>query len=168
MSFEQKLDVCFVLSNVTIPTEFSTRWLSNTAKQCSCVFNKKTFHSKATARFPKRTNLNRSGVGLETGVVPLCAVVADTGMPGLGSPQVNKFKTGLQWSHASPSRTFSGGGGILVWTLVNPNLKSFISGEGVSGLQFQRGALWSIWTQIYFASQIVSHRLRMWRLITPQ
>ena len=48
----------------------------------------------------------------------------------------------------------------------------FLGGGGLSGLKFQRGALWRIWTQIVLfevtvhkpacASQIVSH---MWRLI---
>ena len=48
---------------------------------------------------------------------------------------------------------------------------------GLSGLKFQRGALWRIWTQILVfevtvhkpacASQIVSQILRMWRLIRP-
>ena len=47
-------------------------------------------------------------------------------------------------------------------------------GGGLSGLKFQRGALWRIWTQVLLfevtvqkpacASQLVSHILRMWRL----
>ena len=50
-------------------------------------------------------------------------------------------------------------------------------GRGLSDLKFQRGALWRIWTKIYClrstvqkpacASQIVSHILRMLRLINP-
>ena len=46
---------------------------------------------------------------------------------------------------------------------------------GLSGLKFQKGAFWRIWAKIYClrstvhkpacASQIVSHILRMWRLI---
>ena len=55
---------------------------------------------------------------------------------------------------------------------------NFLGGGGLSDLKFQRGALWRIWTQILLfvvtvhkppcASQIVSHILRMWRLMKTQ
>ena len=61
--------------------------------------------------------------------------------------------------------------------MVISNLKFFILGGGLSGLKFLKAPFWRIWTKIYClrstvqkpacASQIVSHILRMWRLIRP-
>ena len=78
-----------------------------------------------------------------------------------------------------PKFKFSGGGTLESELKILKSAKiclnfNFLRG-GLSGLKFQRGALWRIWTQILLfevtvhkpacASQIVSHILRMWRLI---
>ena len=67
-------------------------------------------------------------------------------------------------------------GGVFRSKLCSSQIWSFSLGGGLSGLKFQKGAFWRIWTKIYClrstvqkpasASQIVSHILRMWRLIT--
>ena len=53
-------------------------------------------------------------------------------------------------------------GGILEYTLVISNLKFSIGGGGggLSGLKFQKGAFWRIWTKIYCSARnlLVHHR----------
>ena len=78
---------------------------------------------------------------------------------------------------------FIGGGGGVLWSQNWKYSKcqemakfQFFGGEGFLVWNFQRGALWRIWTQILLseecvhrpalASEIVSHTLRMWRLIS--
>ena len=61
--------------------------------------------------------------------------------------------SGVNFGHPK-SEVFQNGGGYSRVTLVIPNLKfSEMGGWGLSGLQFQKGAFWKIWTKIYCAAR---------------
>ena len=93
------------------------------------------------------------------------------GYSGVRTENTQSAKKCLNFNFIFGGGSILGGGGYSGVRIEEMPKSQFSGGWGLSGLKFQRGALWRIWTQILLfevtvhkpASQIVSH-IRMWRL----